>query len=100
MEGVFPQPVKSRPFKARLIKLPLVFKGGMIVAFPTEVAGGFVNGFGNITEVCRYVVLEAFAANVLEQLLQLRNVRYASAGECLQRIVGEFAGASVAANNA
>ena len=49
-----------------------------------------MNGPGNVAEVGGYVVFEAFAADVLQQLLQLRNLGYARAAEGLERIVGEF----------
>ena len=45
----------------------------MVVALPAHVAGGFVDGLGDVAEVGGYVVLEAFAADVVEEFLQLRN---------------------------
>ena len=59
-----------------------------------------MNGPGNVAEVGGYVVFEAFAADVLQQLLLLRNLGYARAAEGLERIVGEFTWTRVAANHA
>ena len=47
----------------------------MIVALPAQVARGFVHGLRDVAEVGGHVVLEALAADVLEQLLQLRESR-------------------------
>ena len=56
----------------------------MIVALPSHVTGGFVDGLGDVAEVGGHVMLEALAADVLEQLLQLRNLRNACAAEGLR----------------
>src|SRR5208337_3271339 len=63
-------------------------------------ASGFMYGLRNIAEVSGHMVLEALAADVLEQLLQLRNLGHARAAEGLQRIVGELSGAGISANHA
>jgi hypothetical protein len=57
-----------------------------------------MNSSGDVAEVGGHVVLEALAADVLEQLLQLRNLGHASAAESLKRIIGEFSRARVTAN--
>jgi len=59
-----------------------------------------MDGLGDVTEVGRHVVLEALAADVPEQLLQLWDFGHACAAKGLQRIVGEFPRAGVAANHA
>jgi hypothetical protein len=46
------------------------------------------------------MVFETLAADVLEQLLQIRNLADASAAKGLQRIVGKGAVAGIAANDA
>src|ERR1039458_4614458 len=65
-----------------------VFERGVVVALPAEVASRFMNGLRYIAEVGGHVMLEAFAADVLEQLLELRNLRHACAAEGLHRIDG------------
>ena len=79
----------------------LVLELGVIVALPAQVASGcFMNGLRNVAEVGGDVMLEAFTADVLEQLLQLGNLGHAGAAERGQRIVGELARAGLAANDA
>src|SRR5512146_2889996 len=78
----------------------LVFEFRMMVALPSEVTSGFVNGFRRIAEVGGDVMLERLPANVLQQALQFRNLEDASSTEGLERIVGELAGAGVPANDA
>ena len=80
--------------------LLLVFKRGMMMALPTHVPGGLVNGLRDVAEVGRDMVLEALAANEFQQLLQLRNLGHAGATKCFERIDGELAGSSVAAHDA
>ena len=70
------------------------------MALPAEVARGLVHGLRHVAEVRSHVMLEAFAADVLEKLLQLWNLRHACAAESFQRIVGESACAGVAADHA
>src|ERR1700733_218250 len=57
-------------------------------------------GLRHIAEVGCDMVLEALAADVLEQLLQLGNLCHARATESGERIVSELARATVAANDA
>jgi hypothetical protein len=39
------------------------------MAFPPEISSRFVDRFGDIGEVSRHVMLEAFAADVFQKLL-------------------------------
>src|ERR1035441_2789042 len=45
-------------------------------------------------------MLEAFAANELQQFLQLRNLCYARAAKCIERIVGKFTRTRIASYHA
>jgi hypothetical protein len=54
-----------------------VLKRGVMMALPTKIARGLMYSSRNMAEVCRHVVLEALAADESQQLLQLRNLRYA-----------------------
>ena len=53
----------------------------MVVALPAEVARGFMHGFRYVAEVSGDVVLEALAADVPEQFLQLGNLGHACAAD-------------------
>ena len=64
----------------------------MVLAFEAEIAhGGLVDRGPNVGEVRGDVVFKAFAADVLEQRLQLGNLNHARAAKGLERIVGEMA---------
>src|ERR1035438_10262568 len=71
------------------------------VRIPAHVAGGgFMNGLGDVAEAGGYMMLEAFAADEAQQLLQVGNLGNARAAEGLERIVGEAARACIAADDA
>src|SRR5580658_3122398 len=86
-EGVGSKPTPSQS---------LVLERWMVQAFPTHVPRGLVNSPGHIAEVRGDVVLETFAADVLQQLLQLRNLCYTCAAKGVQRIVSELSWPGIA----
>src|ERR1700761_1864648 len=93
----------SRTWGARVVLeiTTIALCGGvlMIMHVPAEITrGGFVDGACYGGEVGGDVVLESALADVAQELLHLRNFDDARATEGLERIVGEFAFADVAAN--
>ena len=56
----------------------------MVVALPTQVTSSLVNRLRHIAEVGSYVVLECLTADVLQQLLELRNLCNTGAAETSQ----------------
>src|SRR5579863_5051022 len=73
----------------------------MIKTLPPEIIlRSLVNRLRHIAEVGGHMMLESFAANVLEQFLQLRNLSNTRPAKCLQGIIGELAWPGVPANHA
>src|SRR6185503_10002003 len=75
------------------------FFSRVIVALPTQVPRRLMHCLRNVAEVRCNVVFEALAADMLQQLLQLRNLRHARAAECLQRIFREPSRARISAHD-
>src|SRR5262249_28458233 len=71
---------------------------GMPIHLPTEVVGsGFVHRSRHLGHVGSDMVLESLAANVLQQILQVRNLGHARAAKGLQRIISESSFTDVSA---
>ena len=69
----------------------------MPIHLPAEIAsGGLVDCAGNRGEIGRHMMFETVFANVVEKVLQPRDLDDSGAAKGIQRIIGEAALANVA----